>query len=303
MKRVLLWLIKAGASAPKEVKGGFFEKVFTRILRTYRTRYTADRLIRSNLGMDNGLKTTVSVLHSPGFLLFGAPRSYSGEYHTLQLVGTLSRHCSAFVDIGANWGYYTFFIATRFSKPVYWFEPNPALYHHITGNTAKNKMQHVTGSDAAISDTTGHLTFYIDQSSDLQSSIIRPGENISVKEHTVQSLRFDNWAASAAVPGNLLVKVDVENAEWNFIRGATAALDKIEFLVMEVLAPARESGFINYVISGLGLQAYYINKNKIEHVSKDDMRYTTGEYNWLFCRYQPDELQKSLAGSMFEVTK
>jgi FkbM family methyltransferase len=303
MKGILLALIKTGATLPAGVKGGITERIFNRILRSYKARYsTSDSMVASNLGMGNGLQATVPVLQAPGFLLFGTPRSYPGEYYTLQLARALNEHCDAFVDIGANWGYYTYFIAPHSNRPVYWFEPNPFLFQHISNNIKANRLHHVTGSDTAISDTTGQLTFYLDQSSDLQSSIIRPND-VPVKEHTVPSVRFDDWAGDSSIPNKLLVKVDVENAEWHFIRGVGKGMKKIEFLLMEVLGPARQSGFINHVINDLKLQAYYINKDRVEFVRKEDMRYTKGEYNWLFCRHLPSELQQKLAGSIFTVVE
>ncbi|MBK6390601.1 MAG: FkbM family methyltransferase [Saprospiraceae bacterium] len=118
---------------------------------------------------------------------------------------------------------------------------------------------------------------------------------------TVESIRFEDWVFQNNIDKKLIVKVDVENAEWQFIKGSLKVLDKIEFLVMEVLGPARQEGFINYMISDLALQSYYINENKIEHVLQEDMRYTPGEYNWLFCRYTPEALKEKLTNRLFTV--
>jgi FkbM family methyltransferase len=301
MKMMLIALIRMGASLPVWCKGGITEKVFRRILFLYNKRYHEDQLVYSNLGIDNKLVVKASVSQAPTHFFFGKPSSYSGEYYTLRLAEKLSTHCAAFVDIGANWGYYSYYMAVHYKKPIFWFEPNPVLYRHVADNLRANQFNQVTGSDVAISDTAGQLTFYIDQTSDLQSSLINPGAGANIKEHVVQAIRFEDWANSINIPGKLLVKVDVENAEWNFIKGAEGAFDKIEYLIMEVLGPARESGFINYMIRDLKVHAYYIDENKIEHVQEEDMRYTKGEYNWLFTSHGPNALQQQLSGSPFTV--
>jgi FkbM family methyltransferase len=302
MKQLLLQFIKLGASLPVGLKGGVLEKVLRRVLNVYKNSKGKDATVRSNLGLNKNLKVDLPVLQAPTFLLFGTPESYTGEFYTVQLSGLLTKHCAAFVDIGANWGFYSYYIATTNpGKPIFWFEPNPFLHNNIRENLSNNKLQHVKGSDMALSDKNGTLTFYLNPESDLISSIVAPKNENGVIKQTVATTRFDNWASDPAVPSKLMVKVDVENAEWEFIRGAVNAIDKIEYLVMEVLGPARQSGFINYTINDLKLQAYYINKNRIEHVKAEDMRYNEGEFNWLFCKQSPRELREKLPGSIFEV--
>lgn len=302
MKPLLLQVIKIGASLPVGLKGGIVEKVLRRVLTMYKNSKGKDAIVQSNLGLSKKLNVQLPVLQAPTFLLFGTPKSYTGEFYTVQLAGWLTKYCSAFIDIGANWGFYSYYIsANNPGKPVYWFEPNPFLHKSIKENLSRNNLQHVKGSDMALSDTNGTLTFYLNPVSDLVSSIVAPENDSQVIKQTVATTRFDNWASDPAIPSGLMVKVDVENAEWQFIRGAVNAIDKMEYLVMEVLGPARQSGFINYVINDLKLQAYYINKNRIEHVLAEDMRYNEGEFNWLFCKQQPAALRQKLSGSVFEV--
>jgi FkbM family methyltransferase len=262
----------------------------------------AESIAHTNLGIDNRLKIALPVLQAPPIFFFGKPRSYTGEYYTVQLVGLLSQHCSSFVDVGANWGFFSYYVSQHNpSIPVYWFEPNAVLYQSIITNTASNRLKSMHGSRQALSDTNGNLSFYVEKGSGFTSSLIKPDIGSALTEMTVESIRFEDWVLKNGIDGKLLVKVDVENAEWQFIKGAAKTMDKIDFLVMEVLGPARQNGFINYMINDLALQSYYINENKIEHVLQEDMRYTKGEYNWVFCRLLPAELKKKLAGTLFTV--
>jgi FkbM family methyltransferase len=302
MNKTALSIIKSGARLPLYLKGGIIERVFTRLLRWYRNNYMDEHLVFSNLGISNKLKVAFPIQQAPSMFFFGTPASYTGEYYTVKLVSLLTRHSSSFVDIGANWGFFSYYIRTEnASVPIYWFEPNPALYKSIITNSASNGLSDMVGSQQAISDSNGALTFYVEDGSGFNSSLVRPPENEKIKEITVEVIRFDDWIEQNGIAGNLMVKVDVENAEWNFIKGVTKEFDKIEFLVIEVLGPARQSGFINYMISERKMEAYYINGPRVEHVPQEDMRYTKGEYNWLFCRHKADVLRKKLEGSVFTI--
>jgi FkbM family methyltransferase len=301
MNPLLLQLIKIGAGLPVSLKGGISEKVFRRLLKIYRRANGKDAAVYSNLGISNRLKVQLPVSKAPSYFLFGKPSTYPGESYSLELTKKLSQYCEGFVDIGANWGYYSYYVGDQLNKPVYWFEPNTFLYDNIKQNLAANKFSHARGADIALSDTNGSLTFYINQNSDLESTIVPPESENGLIKQTVATIRFDKWAIENNVPSGLLVKVDVENAEWQFIRGAENAIDKISYLVMEVLGPARQTGFIDYVIGVLNFKAYYVNETKIEYVQREDMRYTAGEFNWLFCRQTPAELSEKLLGSQFKV--
>lgn len=258
----------------------------------------------SNYGICNQLSIEMPLAESPVHLLYGSPKNYTGEYHTLLLSRTLKEEAGAFIDVGANWGYYSFFIASAPGKkiPIYAFEPNPILFEYLQKNIQQNKLTLLQVLDLAICDTTGLITFYQDKTSDLTSTIKLPSESDKFFEIQVSCTRLDDWILTRDL-NNLLVKVDVENAEWNFISGVTGVLDKIKFLIMEVLGPARKSGFINYMIRESKWNAYYINKYKIEFVVEEDMRYTPDEYNWLFCRENPAALRILLRSSLFVVVE
>jgi FkbM family methyltransferase len=302
MRKIFKSLISWGASFPVWMKGGMMKKVFNRLLLHYRKKYPVEALIFSNFGIDNKLKIALPVLQAPSTFFFGKPTSYTGEFYTLRLAALLSQHCSTFIDVGANWGFFSYYISRHNSSlPVYWFEPNISLYENISLNAGNNKFINMHGSLQALSDTNGTMTFYIEQGAGFNSSLIKPDSGPVLTERTVETIRFEDWLQQNNIGKNLLVKVDVENAEWHFIKGAINAMSKIEFLVIEVLGPARQSGFINYMIQELKLNAYYINENKIEQVLKEDMRYTKGEYNWLFCRYNPEILKEKLTDPLFIV--
>lgn len=300
--KIFLYFLVKGASLPVRYKGGIISRVLVHFFERRKKNIPGELKTYSNYGIDNRLHIELPMAAVPAHLLYGAPVNYIGEYNTLLLAGILNRHSSAFIDVGANWGYYTYFMATAEEKqgPIYSFEPNPFLFEYLKKNVRQNNLEHVHPCDLAVGDTSGTITFYKDIRSDL-SSTISPPENLeNFIELEVKATRLDDWIRQLDLK-NILVKADVENAEWNLIRGATGVLDRIVFLVMEVLGPARKSGFIHYMIRELNWHAYYINRDKIEHVTEEDMRYTPNEYNWLFCKTDPQALRQLLYRSGFTV--
>jgi hypothetical protein len=50
-----------------------------------------------------------------------------------------------------------------------------------------------------------------------------------------------------------------------------------------------------------GFHGYYINDYSLEHSLDGSFTYREPEYNWLFCREAPPELERTLAGSRFRI--
>ena len=80
-------------------------------------------------------------------------RKYETELRLLPVLVDPNRNS---IDVGANRGTYTFFLA-RLSKQVFAYEPNPAMHQYLLGAVADN----VSVSNAAISDRTGTATFHV----------------------------------------------------------------------------------------------------------------------------------------------
>ena len=68
---------------------------------------------------------------------------------------------------------------------------------------------------------------------------------------------------------------------------------------MEALGPAVTSGFVADLMRAGTFHGYYINDFTLEHWLDGSFTYREPEYNWLFCREAPQELERTLAGSRF----
>jgi FkbM family methyltransferase len=293
--------VKLGAGLPASMKGGWNLRVMNRMLNLSGIKKRKE-MLTTNLGIPGDLAIQLPAGEAPASMFFGTPEEYVGEYHTLMLTWLLSRYCDATVDIGANWGFYTYFLANKGVSPIFWFEPNALLNRTIEDNVKHHAFKGITGSHFALSETNGELTFYINKQSDLESSIVEPGDLSNIEAITVPATRFDSWVRQTGLSDKkLMVKVDVENAEWQFINGSSGCTDSIEFLILEILGPARQAYLVDHLIQQWMMNAYYINGDQLEFVLHDDMRYVKGEYNWLFTKHTPDALRKLLDNSIFKV--
>jgi FkbM family methyltransferase len=212
------------------------------------------------------------------------------------------QYADAFVDIGANIGYFTFFIRanTDVKKPIYFFEPDPDLFNLIDTNVLSNALQNVHGFKTAIGSIVGKLTFYQNISDYLSGSITQDfSAKHDLNQIIVDSTTFSEFASKIELK-NACVKVDVEGAEFDFIKGAMDSLDSISYLIMEVLGSAVENKLIERIID-LGYFAYYINDYRLEYSVDGSFNYQSSQYNWLFCHDSPDRLREKLIDSKFQV--
>lgn len=282
----------------------FKRKLFMRSAGFVRRRFCTNppRGFTTNLGICSSYRVTLDK-PADNVYLFGRPESYQGECGALFLSRFLLTKCTAFVDIGAHRGYFVFFVRAGQGpgKPIFFFEPNPELFSEIQANVKANQMPGVHGFQAAIASAPGKISFYIDQTESLMSSLNRELlATHSLREIEVESVSFDEFARSRNL-ANLCVKVDIENAEFEFMKGAAQECARIDYLIIEVLKPAVDSGFVKELSKRFGMIAYYINGFRLEHSPDGSFDYVAPEYNWLFCRKNPAELAAVMESSGFTI--
>jgi FkbM family methyltransferase len=251
----------------------------------------------TNLGLPGGLRVTLAEPVAD-VVLFGRPGQYVGERGALALAGALSREAGVFLDVGAHVGYFTFYVrcAARCPVPIHYFEPNPALYRQLARNVAASGLADVHGHPEALGARSGRARFHLNLSDPLSSSL---SEEFT-RTHRVEPIEVPVLTLADVVATHRLerlgLKVDVEGSEREFLAGARPVLDRVAFLVIEVLGPAVQEGFVQE-LRGLGFEAYYVNDRRLEHSPAGRFDYRPPQYNWLFCRHRAPELRRRLAGS------
>jgi FkbM family methyltransferase len=174
------------------------------------------------------------------------------------LVAYLSCRSGAFIDIGANSGLYTLLVASISSNlRVIAFEPLAELFSTLSRNLHLNESlsRRITAVRAAVSNTTGTLTFYetvndlgyLSTSSTLDA---RHAESIGGKflVTEVPSVTLDQWSTKNSLDDVAIVKIDVEGHEQGVLEGALALIQRTRpIIAVELLQNVDWSFFRRFV--------------------------------------------------------
>ncbi|MGH7950338.1 MAG: FkbM family methyltransferase [Limisphaerales bacterium] len=141
------------------------------------------------------------------------------------------------LDVGANFGLHTL-LAGKLVGPqgaVYSFEPVPKSIQMLRHHLALNKLQQIVQIvSAAVSDSCAtHVSFFSGADEfDLTASLVGGAGN--TRRQRVANIRLDDFVATIKRPVKL-VKIDVEGAELNVLRGSQMLLKRDRpIMVIEV---------------------------------------------------------------------
>lgn len=171
------------------------------------------------------------------------------------------------IDIGANMGSYTFVMASRVkpSGKVFAFEPNPTLVININDSIALNQCQNFISIDSrALYSTSGEtLKFYISDnpSNSGTSSLINHGVFISEENFViVKTITLTDYFKEKQIKRCRLIKIDVERAELEVLKGATELLEKriIDYIILEQLAGSQSQ----QLLFSMGYSGWLIDEQK-----------------------------------------
>ena len=157
----------------------------------------------------------------------------------------LERHlgpADVFLDIGANLGFYTMLAATRTSGRgrVHAFEPHPVLLAHLRESCVLNNFTDVvTVAPYAVSGRDGEiLTLHLPRNTEHLgiASLYPHGYLDDGPSVSVPTITIDAHVATDAAPGDCVVKIDVEGAELDVLKGMKRLLStaRVKLLIIEV---------------------------------------------------------------------
>ena len=135
--------------------------------------------------------------------------------------------------MGAHAGYYTLMCA-RLAKKVIAFEPNPVNYRFLYLNILLNRLKNVVAVKAAVSDFNGYgelnIPYRMGKLLTSQGSLVRRGG----KTVKVPVVTLDKIFGSIYPLQSFIIKIDVEGAELNVIKGALEILSKgVKLVIIE----------------------------------------------------------------------
>ena len=153
---------------------------------------------------------------------------YTGWYEPqeTQIASRLLRTGDVFVDVGANWGYFSL-AAAHWVGPrgrIVAFEPEPRLHRMLASNIAANRLTSIEAHQIAVAAGPGRLSFVAFRADDGnwgRSHAAGPGMATDFECATVG---LDDALDAAGVGTVQLVKVDVEGGEAAVLAGMRAGL-------------------------------------------------------------------------------
>lgn len=174
------------------------------------------------------------MIEYPLVLIGRFKRINSNHCYTCLTTKDLIGDVKTIVDIGANEG--SFIKAAKYIFPrakIYAFEPQEKFY-----NIIKN-LENVTAFNFGLWDKEGKSIFYVNRENTGASSFLKPLDNYTkyigtkdkILEIRLQKRRFDKLRIPIERP--CFVKIDVEGAEANVLKGFGDRLKEVDILQIE----------------------------------------------------------------------
>ena len=187
------------------------------------------------------------------------------EPFTRTVIEMLARHTGAFIDVGANIGFFSL-IAAKLNPflRVFAFEPNPKMFTLLAQHKRLNGLLNLTVEPVALSNGDGTAELFLN-SSDMSASLephFQENFNPAVGSVRVKRMTLDSYVQQHGILGSLLLKVDVEGHDQPFLEGARNTIARFRpDIIIEVLGDFepvalkqfRKSGYRFYRITHQGL--------------------------------------------------
>ncbi len=153
---------------------------------------------------------------------------YTGGYEPQEtaLAAGLLRRGDVFVDVGANWGYFSLAAAHWVGRSgrVIAFEPEPRLHRMLAANLAVNALTHVVAHRTAVAEGAGRLAFAAFRPDDGNWGISRAVAAGVATDFDADATSLDAALDAEGVERVRLVKIDVEGGEAAVLTGMQRGL-------------------------------------------------------------------------------
>ena len=190
-----------------------------------------------------------------------------------------------FVDIGANIGCYSLVAAgkVRPEGKVIAFEPVTEIHAKLKDNLKLNAMHWARAEKKAVFDKDGTVVLHLAGSDNLGMSSVHRHDAENGRTEEVKTVCLDNYLVDAGVDRVDLIKIDIEGAELEALKGMTNILNHFRpALIIEVLDPdSAEGKEVFDVLKTLNYRPYSL---QLDGSLADFRKYTSSEayYNYVF---------------------
>jgi FkbM family methyltransferase len=145
------------------------------------------------------------------------------EKHETDLILSLLHDDATFIDVGANFGWYSLVTALKYPKlSVHSFEPVPTTYRYFCDNIALNGVTNIVANNMGLGNVNQPLRFTNYKHTGNHITEDMNDTNVDI----VPCVRFDDYVDSNKLERIDFIKCDVEGAELFFLQGAEKTLSK-----------------------------------------------------------------------------
>lgn len=219
---------------------------------------------------------------------------FLGETNPLETdtMKSLAKKGDIAIDVGAHIGWYTLVASQcvgKFGKVIS-FEPNPFCIDKLRDNVTINDFTNVIIEQIALSDKNKKVSFWIGD--DMGGSLVKQNTQRltkgKVKRILVRAQTLDSYVISYGIKRISLIKIDVEGAELEVLRGAKNILQKqTPYLIVEVIEESLKAFGANRemlfdFVRRFGYKPHLFTKGGIEQVAFSEIPKTT--INLLFSK-------------------
>lgn len=159
-------------------------------------------------------------------------------------IRSVLRAGDVFIDVGANIGYFTLLAATLVGKTgtILSIEPNHTAAQRLRQHLDRNGFPNVLVEEVACSDSNREELLHLNELSNCGASSLS-SRNATGREIKVKCATVDELVKKYKFPQVSLVKIDVEGAELQVLRGMAFTLMRLRPVLLIELEPVLLKGF------------------------------------------------------------
>jgi FkbM family methyltransferase len=149
---------------------------------------------------------------------------------------------TTFLDVGANTGIYSLFMATRV-KHVHAIEPFPPVLKRLHDNIRINKFTNVTVHEVGYGEKEESLPFYTPDEVNQGDGSFR-GNSGGKLVATLKIVAGDDHLRTVPMPPLSVIKMDIEGFEEAALKGLRQTLEKYRPMLLLEVRTAKQGGTI-----------------------------------------------------------
>ena len=147
-------------------------------------------------------------------------KSYKNDTHILEYLESNLSDGDVFWDIGTNIGLYSLILGAKSSQvKVVCFEPEPRCFARLNANIALNDFENIECYEIALSSENAELLLNASPEFGVGDHSLMNKEIVGAKTIKIQAVKGDDFANSHPSVFPTVLKIDVEGAEIEVIKG------------------------------------------------------------------------------------